>query len=66
MNVGEYKNNKTREIIEDAISQLVAVGFTNDGAAYALVVQGVIRIDDKQKRKDAAAFVVREAADTID
>lgn len=66
MNVGEYKNDKTREIVEDAISQLVAVGHTNDGAASLLVVQGMIRIEDRQKRKDMAEFAAREAEDPID
>lgn len=66
MNVGQYKTAKTREIVEDAISQLCAVGFTPDGAAALLVVQGMIRIEDRQKRKEMAAFAAREAEDTID
>lgn len=65
MSVAEYKQTKTREIIEDAISQLCAVGLTPDGAA-SLVIQGMIRIEDRQKRKDMAAFTAREAEDTID
>jgi hypothetical protein len=64
--VGQYKTDKTREIVEDAISQLMALGLTPDGAASLLVVQGMIRIEDRQKRKDMAAFAAREAEDTID
>ena len=75
MNVGEYKTAKTREIVEDAISQLVAVGLTPDGAASLLVVrdtqnnfeyQGMIRIEDKQKRKELAAFTADHAQDFED
>lgn len=66
MNVGEYKQAKTREIVEEAISQLCAVGLTADGAAALLVVQGMIRIENRQKRKDMAAFAAREAEDPID
>lgn len=66
MSVGQYKTDKTREIVEDAISQLCAVGFTPDGAAALLVVQGIIRIEDRQKRKDMAAFAAQEAEDTSD
>lgn len=66
MTVGQYKTENTREIVEDAISQLCAVGFTPDGAAALLVVQGMIRIEDRQKRKDTAAFVAQEAEDPID
>ncbi|UIK14165.1 hypothetical protein LZK80_33385 (plasmid) [Rhizobium leguminosarum] len=51
MSVGQYKSAKTREIIEDAISQLCAVGFTPDGAAGLLVIEGMIRIEDRLKRK---------------
>ncbi|MBY5630409.1 hypothetical protein HFO42_20180 [Rhizobium leguminosarum] len=65
MKIGDYKQHKTREIVEDAISQLCAVGFTPDGAAALLVTQGIIRIKDRQKRKDLAAFVAQEAEDTI-
>ncbi|MDW9645454.1 hypothetical protein GOB48_27190 [Sinorhizobium meliloti] len=66
MTVGQYKAAKTREIVEDAISQLCAVGFTPDGAASLFVVQGMIRIEDRQKRKEMAAFAAQEAEDTID
>lgn len=66
MTVGRYKTDKTREIVEDAISQLCAVGLSPDGAANLLVIQGMIRIEDRQKRKDAAAFAAETAADTID
>jgi hypothetical protein len=66
MKVGDYKQAKVRDIIEDAISQLVAVGLTADGAASLLVVQGMIRIEDRQKRKEMAAFAANEAEDTID
>jgi hypothetical protein len=66
MSVGQYKSAKTREIIEDAISQLCAVGFTLDGAAGLLVIEGMIRIEDRLKRKDMAAFAASEAEDTID
>lgn len=66
IDVGKYKTSKTREIVEDAISQLCAVGFDSDGAASLLVVQGMIRIEDPQKRKEMAAFVTREAEDDTD
>ena len=66
MKVGDYKNQKAREIIEDAISQLVAVGLTPDGAAGLLVRQGMIHIEDMQKRKEAAAFAVEHARDFED
>lgn len=66
MKVGDYKTAKTREIIEDTISQLCAVGFKPDGAAALLVVQGMIRIEDRQKRKEMAAFAAVEAEDPID
>lgn len=65
MSVGEYKNKKVGEIIEDAISQLCAVGLSSDGAAAMLVVQGMIRIEDRQKRKDMAAFTAEHAEDPI-
>jgi hypothetical protein len=63
MKVGDYKQTKTREIIEDAISQLCAVGFTPDGAAACLVVQGMIRIEDLKKRKRMAEFTAAHAQD---
>jgi hypothetical protein len=66
MKVGDYKQNKVRDIIEDTISQLCAVGLTPDGAASLMVVQGMIRIEDRQKRKDMAAFAAQEAEDPID
>jgi hypothetical protein len=66
MKVGDYKQAKTREIVEDAISQLCAVGFTPDDAAKLLVIQGMIRIEDEQQRKEAAAFAAQTAEDTID
>ncbi len=66
MKVGDYKQAKVREIIEDAISQLCAVGLTTDAAAHALVVQGAIRIENREKRKQAAAFVAEIAEDPID
>lgn len=66
MKVGDYKNAKVREIIEDAISQLCAVGSTQDGAASLLVTQGIIRIEDRTKRKEAAAFAAEMAADPVD
>ncbi|MBU4529722.1 MAG: hypothetical protein KUA43_08590 [Hoeflea sp.] len=66
MKVGDYKNQKAREIIEDAISQLMAVGLPSDGAASLMVIQGMIRIEDPAKRKDMAEFAAREAEDTID
>jgi hypothetical protein len=64
--VGDYKQAKVREIIEDTMSQLCAVGLTSDGAAALMVIQGMIRIEDPQKRKDMAAFAAETAADTID
>ncbi|NLS03284.1 hypothetical protein HGP14_07855 [Rhizobium sp. P32RR-XVIII] len=66
MNIGQYKQAKTREIIEDAISQLCAVGFTPDNAAGLLVFQGMIRIESPAKRKEMAALAAREAEDTED
>jgi len=66
MNVGEYKQAKTREIVEEAISQLCAVGLSADGAAGLLVRQGMIRIEDLRKRKEAAAFAAEHAEDAID
>lgn len=66
MKVGDYKTQKVRDIIEDTISQLVAVGLTTDGAASLMVVQGMIRIEDRQKRKEMAAFAAQEAEDPID
>ncbi|WP_037075695.1 hypothetical protein [Rhizobium mesoamericanum] len=58
MNVGDYKQAKAREIIEDAISQLCAVGFTSDGAASLLVIQGIIRIEDREKRRSTAQSAI--------
>lgn len=55
------ENDKIRAIIEDAIMQLCTVGYTKDGAAGCLVAQGIIRIEDRQKRKDLAAFVAQHA-----
>ena len=66
MKVGDYKNQKVGQIVEDAVSQLMAVGLSSDGAASALVIQGMIRIEDPAKRKDMAEFTAREAEDTID
>lgn len=66
MKVGDYKQAKVRDIIEDTMSQLCAVGLTPDGAAHLLVIQGAIRIEDREKRKQAAAFVAEVAEDTID
>jgi len=57
MKVGDYKNAKAREIIEDAISQLMALGLDADGAAGLLVVQGTIRIESPEKLQEAADFV---------
>ncbi|WP_259666176.1 hypothetical protein [Rhizobium lentis] len=54
-------NDKIREIIEAAINQLCAAGYTQDGAAACLVAQGIIRIEDRQKRKDIAAFAIQHA-----
>lgn len=56
MKVGDYKQSKAREIIEDTISQLMALGFNEDGAASLLVVQGMIRIESQKKRQDMAEF----------
>lgn len=64
--IGDYKQAKVREIIEDAISQLCAVGLTADGATHALVIHGAIRIEDWQKRKAASQFVAEIAEDPID
>ena len=60
-NVGDYKQAKAVEIIEDAISQLCALGMTSDGAASLLVLQGAIRVEDMAKRKSNAAFVASVA-----
>lgn len=57
MKVGDYKQAKAREIIEDAISQITALGATVDTAAALLVVQGMIRIESQKKRKEMAEFV---------
>ena len=57
MKVSTYKNNKAREIIEDAISQLYALGMTNDGPASLLVIQGAIRVESRAKRKELADFM---------
>lgn len=66
MKVGDYKTQKARDIIEDAISQLCAVGLTPDGAASLLVVQGMIRIENPRRRKEMAAFAAETAEDTTD
>ncbi|TAW88385.1 hypothetical protein ELI13_06430 [Rhizobium ruizarguesonis] len=66
MTVGDYKTQKTREIVNDAISQLCNMGFAPDHAASFLVLQSMIRIEDRQMRKDAAAMAAREAEDTVD
>ncbi|RWD17014.1 MAG: hypothetical protein EOS75_03800 [Mesorhizobium sp.] len=48
---------QAREIIEDAISKLSAMGMTKDGAATLLCIQGAIRVEDMAKRKSNADFV---------
>ena len=64
--VGEYKQQKTSQILEDAISQLMAVGISSDGAASALVIKGMNSIEDPEQRKQMAEYAAREAEDTID
>lgn len=66
MKLGQYKTTKTREIIEDTISQLCAVGFSPDGAASLLVIQGMTRVQDNTRRKELAEFAAQAAEDTID
>lgn len=60
MNKSDYLQGKAAAIIEDAISQLMALGMKLDGAAYMLVVQGAIRIEDPQKLKAALEFISAE------
>jgi hypothetical protein len=45
------KNEIVRSIIQRAMSDLVAVGLTHEGAAALLAVQGVIRVEDCQHLK---------------
>ena len=63
MDVGTYKQAKARDIIEDAISQLYALGMRDDGPASLLVIQGIIRVDSKAKQKELAEFVAETAQD---
>lgn len=62
----DYRQARAREIVEDAIAQLMDLGIEADGAAKLLVVQGAIRIKDREKRKQAASFVAEVAEDPID
>ncbi|MBI1189026.1 MAG: hypothetical protein GC206_17100 [Alphaproteobacteria bacterium] len=41
-----------RTIIEHALAELIAFGFDEQGAAGLLAVQGLIRIDDVDRRRD--------------
>ncbi|MBY3220744.1 hypothetical protein [Rhizobium laguerreae] len=66
MNTIHPKQIQAREIFEGAISQLCNMGFAPDNAASFLVLQSMIRIEDRQKRKDAAAMAAREAEDAVD
>lgn len=62
-------NAITRAIIERALSDLVKLGFTPEGAAVALAVQGINRVDDPKElasialfaRENAEAFAVGES-----
>ena len=56
-------NNQAREIIESAISQLHALGMNDDGPASLLVIQGIIRVESKAKRKELAAFAAETTQD---
>lgn len=56
MKVCDYKQAKARDIVEDAISQLMALGMTIDTAAALLVVQGMIRIESEKKKEEMAEF----------
>lgn len=56
MKVGDYKQAKVREIIEDAISQLMALGASIDTAAALLVAQGMIRIESEKKKEEMVEF----------
>lgn len=56
MKITEYKQSKARDIIEDSISQLMALGMDKDNAAALLVVQGMIRIESQKKRQEMVEF----------
>lgn len=62
-------NAIARAIIQRALTDLVAVGLTPEGAAALLAVQGIIRVDDPEQlasiallaRETAEAFAVGES-----
>lgn len=64
MKKADYLQGKTAEIVEDAISQLMALGMKHDGAAYLLVIQGAIRIKDQERFKEALEFIAAERRPT--
>ena len=66
MKIIDYKQNKAREIVEDAISQLMALGMEPDGAAGLLVVQGIIRVESMKRRKSLSGTVASFAEDAED
>ncbi|MBC2884315.1 hypothetical protein H7Q97_02730 [Ochrobactrum sp. CM-21-5] len=66
MKITDYKQNKAREIIEDAMSQLMTLGMNNDNAAGLLVIQGIIRVESMEKRKSFSETVASFAEDAED
>ena len=51
------KQEEARQVIEDAIGRLAAIGLTAEAAATLLVVQGAIRITSPDTRQDLARLL---------
>ncbi|RWE25234.1 MAG: hypothetical protein EOS41_12365 [Mesorhizobium sp.] len=60
------RQTQAREIIEDAIRRLRAMGMTADGAASLLCIQGALRVEDMAKRKSNVKTVAQFAEDVVD
>lgn len=60
------RQTQAREIIEEAMAKLRAMGMTADGAASLLCIQGALRVEDRVKRRSNVKAVAQFAEDPID
>ncbi|RUV97362.1 hypothetical protein EOA75_03935 [Mesorhizobium sp. M1A.F.Ca.IN.022.07.1.1] len=66
MTTTDPRQIQAREIIEEAMAKLRAMGMTADGAASLLCIQGAVRVEDKAKRKSNVQAVAQFAEDVVD
>jgi hypothetical protein len=58
--------DRVRGIIERTLTELTDIGMDSEGAAALLAIQGTIRLETREKRREVAQFVASTLYDPAD